>query len=108
MTTELTADGPVARGILTYSIATDPTSPHFSDMTKLYSDKQWVDLPYHMQDVKKAALSNEYLTEGSKSCNGGGWKEYSEPSFSNAAECKAYFEALRQARLEEIWARWRP
>jgi len=107
MTTELTADGPVARGILTYSIATDPTSPHFSDMTKLYSDKQWVDLPYHMHDVKKAALSNEYLAEGSKSCNGGGWKEYSEPSFSNARECKDYFEALRQARLKEIWDRWR-
>ncbi len=46
MTTELTPGGPVAQGILTYSQATDPTSPWYDNMTKLYSQKKWVPLPY--------------------------------------------------------------
>jgi len=46
MTTELTPSGPVAQGILTYSQATDPTSPFFSNMTRLYSEGRWVSLPY--------------------------------------------------------------
>ncbi len=46
MTTELTKSGPVSQGILTYSQATDPTSPWFANMTKLYSQKKWVPLAY--------------------------------------------------------------
>ncbi len=46
MTTELTPSGPIAQGILTYSQATDPTSPWYSNMTKLYSEKKWVPLAY--------------------------------------------------------------
>jgi len=46
MTTELTAHGPVAQGILTYSQATNPKSPFFANMTKLYSQARWVTLPY--------------------------------------------------------------
>ena len=46
MTTELTAHGPVAEGILTYSQATNPKSPWFANMTKLYSEGRWVSLPY--------------------------------------------------------------
>jgi acyl-homoserine-lactone acylase len=43
---ELTRCGPVAEGILTYSQATNPLSPWYANMTKLYSQKQWVNLPY--------------------------------------------------------------
>ena len=43
--------GPVARAVLTYSQSTDPASPHAADQTRLYSDKAWVRLPFHANDV---------------------------------------------------------
>lgn len=46
MTTQLNPGGPVSEGILTYSQATDPTSPWYDNMTKLYSRGRWVKLPY--------------------------------------------------------------
>ena len=46
MTTELTSHGPVSEGTLTYSQATNPKSPWFANMTKLYSQGRWVTLPY--------------------------------------------------------------
>jgi acyl-homoserine-lactone acylase len=46
MTTMLTPGAPKAQGILTYSQATDPTSPWYSNMTRLYSRQRWVPLPY--------------------------------------------------------------
>jgi len=46
MTTELTRHGPVSEGVLTYSQATNPKSPWFTNMTKLYSEGRWVSLPY--------------------------------------------------------------
>jgi acyl-homoserine-lactone acylase len=46
MTTELTPDGPVSQGILTYSEATNPKSPWYSNMTGLYAEERWVPLPY--------------------------------------------------------------
>ncbi|HUO72620.1 MAG TPA: penicillin acylase family protein [Solirubrobacteraceae bacterium] len=46
MTTELTKQGPRAQGILTYSQATDPTSPWFANLTRLYSQKRWVTMRY--------------------------------------------------------------
>jgi acyl-homoserine-lactone acylase len=46
MTTELTRQGPVSQGILTYSQATDTKSADHANMTKLYSQGKWVPLPY--------------------------------------------------------------
>ena len=46
MTTALNPGGPTAQGILTYSQATDPTSPWFANMTRLYSRRRWVKLAY--------------------------------------------------------------
>jgi acyl-homoserine-lactone acylase len=46
MTTQLNPSGPMSQGILTYSQATDPTSPWYENMTKLYSRGQWVKLAY--------------------------------------------------------------
>lgn len=48
---EFTPDGPRSRAILAYSNSTDPTSPHFGDQTELYSEKRWVDLDYHEEDI---------------------------------------------------------
>jgi acyl-homoserine-lactone acylase len=41
MVVEFTELGPRSRSILTYSQATDPTSPHHADQTELYSEKGW-------------------------------------------------------------------
>jgi acyl-homoserine-lactone acylase len=47
MTTELTPhSGPVSQGIVTYSQATNPASPYYATMTKLYSKKKWVPFAY--------------------------------------------------------------
>jgi acyl-homoserine-lactone acylase len=42
MAVELTAHGPIARTILTYSESANPASPHYRDQTLLFSRKQWV------------------------------------------------------------------
>ncbi|MEA2468496.1 MAG: acyl-homoserine-lactone acylase, partial [Thermoleophilaceae bacterium] len=59
MTTELRKGGPVSEGILTYSQATDPTSPWFANMTRLYSKKRWVKLRYSRRDLAR----DKHLTE---------------------------------------------
>jgi acyl-homoserine-lactone acylase len=46
ITTELTPSGPHAQGVLTYSQASDPTSPWYANMTRLYSRQKWVTLAY--------------------------------------------------------------
>jgi acyl-homoserine-lactone acylase len=46
MTTQLNPGGPTSEGILTYSQATDPTSPWYANMTHLYSRERWVKLAY--------------------------------------------------------------
>ena len=46
LTTQLNPSGPVSQGILTYSQATNPTSPWYSNMAKLYSRAKWVKLAY--------------------------------------------------------------
>jgi acyl-homoserine-lactone acylase len=37
---------PDARALVTYSQSTDPDSPHFSDLTHLFSQEVWVELPF--------------------------------------------------------------
>jgi acyl-homoserine-lactone acylase len=45
-------DGRVdARGILSYSQSEDPRSGHFADQTRLYSQSQWIDLPFYEEDI---------------------------------------------------------
>ena len=52
MTTELTKRGPRSQGILTYSQATDPTSPWFANLTRLYSQKRWVTMRYTRAELR--------------------------------------------------------
>lgn len=63
MVAELGRRGPQSRAVLTYSQSTDPTSPHYADQTRLYSRKQWVDLPYRPGDVARQAVSRTHLVE---------------------------------------------
>jgi acyl-homoserine-lactone acylase len=50
------AQGPVARGILTYGQSTDPTSPHANDQMRLYSRKEWPALPFRAEDIARARV----------------------------------------------------
>jgi acyl-homoserine-lactone acylase len=43
--------------VLTYSQSTDPASPYYSDQTQLYSDKQWVDMPFCADDIAASAIT---------------------------------------------------
>jgi acyl-homoserine-lactone acylase len=45
-------NGPDARAIVTYSQSTNVESPHFSDMTRLFSDYGWVKMPFKQGDVR--------------------------------------------------------
>ena len=47
--------GPRSYGLLTYSLSSNPDSPHFMDQTERYSRKQWVELPFTAEAVAHAA-----------------------------------------------------
>lgn len=48
---EFKPEGPEARAIVTYSQSTDVESPHFSDMTRLFSGYGWVDMPFKQGEI---------------------------------------------------------
>ena len=100
--TEFTNAGPKARGVLAYSQSTNPDSPHYSDMTRAYSDKRWIELPFKQADVAAAAVSTLQLTEGAAQCDSEGWKRFGNPVFTDQAQCSAHFKTLRETRLREI------
>jgi acyl-homoserine-lactone acylase len=55
---------PEVRSIVTYSQSTDPDSPHFSDMTQLFSQEGWVEIPYRLGDIMTdPELESRFLTE---------------------------------------------
>ena len=60
---EFTEQGPKSQGFLSYSQSTDPTSPHYSDQTELYSRKGWDDLLWRDTDVEKATVSRLTISE---------------------------------------------
>lgn len=44
-------DGPVAKGVLTYSESSNPQSPHYADQTREFSKKVLVPLPFSRQAI---------------------------------------------------------
>ena len=48
---------PDAFAVLTYSQSQNPASPHYADMTQLYSDKGWNDMPFCPEDVEAETIS---------------------------------------------------
>ncbi len=46
MFVQFTDDGPVGRSVLTYSLSTNPNSPHFADQTRLFSQGQWKEMRF--------------------------------------------------------------
>ncbi|MBW1907425.1 MAG: penicillin acylase family protein [Deltaproteobacteria bacterium] len=43
--------------MLTYSQSVDPASPHYSDMTEVYSAGGWNDMPFCPADIEAAKIS---------------------------------------------------
>jgi acyl-homoserine-lactone acylase len=58
MAAEMTAHGPVARTLLTYSESANPDSPHYADQTALFSREQWVTERFTQADI----AADPYLT----------------------------------------------
>jgi acyl-homoserine-lactone acylase len=56
MVTQFTDGCADDRSILTYSQSSNPNSPFFSDQTRMFSDKQWVDPPFCADEVAAANL----------------------------------------------------
>ncbi len=57
-------DQPVrAYTMLSHSQSTDPTSPHYSDYTQAYSDKQWHRVPFTREQIQDALLSVTEISE---------------------------------------------
>ena len=48
---------PDAYAVLTYSQSSDPASDHYSDLTQVYSDKGWNDMPYCAADIEATKIS---------------------------------------------------
>jgi acyl-homoserine-lactone acylase len=53
---------PDAYAVLTYSQSTDPASDHYSDLTQVYSDKGWNDMPFCAADIEAAKTEEIELT----------------------------------------------
>lgn len=102
MGVEFTPEGPVAKGILTYSISTNPESPRYLNMTELFSNKQFVDLPFTQEQVEAAATSTAELSEGTSDCEQDGWQSFSQPSFADEAACRSYFVDIADNRLTDF------
>lgn len=103
--TEFTDNGPVVRGIQTYSISTNPESPHYSDMTEMFSRKEWLDIPFREEDVQARALTSVTLTEGVADCGAEGWQKFTQPRFSSLEKCKQHFMALNSQRVTDFEVR---
>jgi acyl-homoserine-lactone acylase len=61
MTVEFTDSGVRSEGVLTYSQSTNPTSPHFADQTKLYSEYGWDDLRFTESAVRRGLVETVSL-----------------------------------------------
>lgn len=51
-----------AEGFITYSESSDPANPHYSDYTQAYSQKKWLRLPFHDDEIQAAKESELHLT----------------------------------------------
>jgi acyl-homoserine-lactone acylase len=52
---------PDADAILTYSQSPEPDSPYYSDLTKVYSQSGWVDLPFTEEQIQAQLVKEEVL-----------------------------------------------
>jgi hypothetical protein len=57
---------PDARTILTYSQSTNPSSPFFSDQTKLFSQKKWVAVRFCKKAIVNGTRTITAVADGKK------------------------------------------
>ena len=48
--------GPRGRFLVTYSQSTNPSSPHFADMTEVYSRQSWLDVAFSPAEIRAAQV----------------------------------------------------
>jgi acyl-homoserine-lactone acylase len=65
MALEFTAEGPRAKAFLTYSQSGDPLSPHFTDQTERFSQKQWRPVLFREAEIRKN-ISRSYTVVGGR------------------------------------------
>lgn len=53
---------PDAYAMLSYSQSTDPASDHYADLTRLYSQKGWNDMPYCPNDIEADKISETVIS----------------------------------------------
>ncbi|MDC1511257.1 penicillin acylase family protein [Gammaproteobacteria bacterium] len=52
---------PNARAILTYSQSPEPDSPFYADQTKIYSQSEWIDMPFTDEQIATKLVREETL-----------------------------------------------
>lgn len=62
-TVQFGPDGVRSEGLLSYSQSTDPSSAHFGDQTRLYSQKGWDRLNLDVEEARAAAVEVTILEE---------------------------------------------
>jgi acyl-homoserine-lactone acylase len=61
--TELLPAGPRIRVMFTYSQSTNPASPHFADLTRKYSRKEWTEVPFEADAIRAGSIDRVELSE---------------------------------------------
>ena len=101
MNTALTDDGPEVKALLTYSISTNPDSENYSNQTERFSNKDFIEIPYHLDDVKNQATDTKSLSQSSDSCADDGW-QLNVSIFSSEDECRDHYEEVAENRLTDF------
>ncbi len=52
---------PDADAMLTYSQSPEPDSPYYSDLTRVYSESKWIDLPFTEEQIQAQLIKEEVL-----------------------------------------------
>lgn len=63
MTVSFTDAGPRARTLVTYAQSTNPASPFSGDQLRMFSAKQWNDLPWSRAEIAQNAIGHVVLQE---------------------------------------------
>lgn len=101
MAVEFRESGPVAKGILSYSISSNKESPRYANMTELFAQKELVDLPYTLEEVEAAAQSTVELSEGTDNCTNDNWRAFQQPVFTDENSCRAHFATIAANKLTQ-------
>lgn len=101
MAVEFAESGPIAKGVLSYSLSSNKASERYAQMTELFAQKKLVDLPYTIEEVKAAAITTLELREGSDSCTNDNWRLFRQPLFNDEQSCIVHFNSIKAKQLKD-------